>query len=102
MRVSLYVVNRFTLVKSHKVQDYGNTKIALSRVGKLLVEFEGEELYLERVVWKERGIKTNSILAYCPNFEWGFLITNSEMEKEKIGPLSLPRKVQSKDENNEN
>lgn len=101
MKVSLYVVNRLTLAKSHKVQDYGNTKIALSRVGKLLVEFEADQLYLERVKWKEMGIKTNSILAYCPKFEWGFLLTNSEMEKEKIGPLPLPRKVQSKEENSE-
>ena len=101
MKVSLYVVNRKTLAKSHKVQDYGNTKIALARAGKLLVEFEADQLYLERVMWKEMGIKTKSILIYCPSFDWAFLATNSEMEKEKIGPLPLPRKVQSKDENSE-
>lgn len=91
MKVTVYHVDRNTLKKQQRVQSYGNTKIALTRCALLISDLGGEFVYMENVKWGEYGIKTECILMYDEQFEWGFLITNSGVEK-KMGPFRLPSK----------
>ena len=90
----MYVVDRHSLLKQSKVQDYGNTRVALSRSGVLMADLGGAEIYLENIKWKDRGITTNCVLVYDPQFQWGFVLTNSELAEKKIGPIPLRKQAQ--------
>ena len=98
MKVSVYVVDRSSLKKKQKVQDYGNTHIALSRCAVLLSDLDGTVIYMNDVKWAEYGVKQNCILVYDDKFDWGFIITNSALAEKKMGPFRLPPKQNPSEE----
>tara|TARA_B100000963_G_C22111898_1_gene445271 strand:- start:139 stop:447 length:309 start_codon:yes stop_codon:yes gene_type:complete len=102
MKVTVYIVDRFTLKKTRKVQSYGDTHIALSRCATLLSELDGSMIYMENIKWSEYGVKTECILLYDEAFSFGFIITNSGLQKNKMGPFPLKKKGPiEKDEDSE-
>lgn len=101
MKVTVYIVDRHTLKKTKKVQSYGNTHIALSRCAVLLADLDGTMVYMKNIKWSEYGVKSECILLYDEAFDFGFVITNSGLEKKKMGPFPLKKKPTPNDEDSE-
>lgn len=91
MYVSVYIVDLETLSYNSKVQDYGNTKIALRKATHLLSSLGGDLMFLENIRWSRFGIYQDSILAYDPTFKWGLVLTNSKARENKMGPFDISK-----------
>jgi hypothetical protein len=101
MKVTVYVVDRNTMKKKTTVQSYGDTHIALSRCAVLLSDLEGSMVYMENIKWGEFGVKGECILVYDKAFDWGFVITNSGLQTNKMGPFLLKKDPKDKDKDSE-
>lgn len=101
MKVTVYVVDRNTMKKKTLVQSYGDTHIALSRCAVLLSDLDGSMVFMENIKWSEFGVKGECILVYDKAFDWGFVITNSGLQKNKMGPFQLKKDPKDKDRGSE-
>lgn len=88
MKVTTYVVDRFTLSEKRKIQDYGDSSYAIERCCKLLLEVDATSITMENVSWKKHGIPIKSVIVYDHNLDWAFLATNSSLEK-RMGPYPI-------------